>query len=418
MFLLSKLNEEIKRITKVWGHNTKVLVFTEAFWSIPMSWVLFYRPIFLNSIGLSDIEIGFVYTLLSFYSIILPFFGSFLADILGKKRAFMICDSTGWLLALATWFFAKNFIHVLIAITFEGIIYATAPIWETLLVEDTLPEFRISAYGSVSAFYIIGSLSVPIAGLLINAYGVEGGNRILFIIAFISLFLMFTLRWIFLEEGRRIKNSSNRIELEKKTERYKSAIKAIISNKNLLVVFLVSVLGGFYYTLGSVFVPLFLVDERGLYLSPGFASIVPLITSILSIFLLYLYISRIKNEHDYLIALFLAYSFSTLASLILIFAVKNALPIALIYAVLSSFYSSSSFSVSRTFLNNEIEKVGDDLRVNILSLVYTSTSMINIIAPTLLGYTYSVNPRITFLLVAMVMGFCSYLLLKLKTHKL
>jgi len=56
------LGETIRKATKVfrlWGRNTKVLVATEAFWGIPMSWVFFYRPIVvsLKAVGGITIEI-------------------------------------------------------------------------------------------------------------------------------------------------------------------------------------------------------------------------------------------------------------------------------------------------------------------------------------------------------------------------
>lgn len=400
---LSKTLSKFKEVISVWGHNSKVLALTEIFWSLPMSWVYFYRPIFLSNLGLTNVEIGLVFSTLSFYNVVLPFFGSILASKLGKKRAFMLCDSIGWTLALINWIISRNFIHIMIAISFEGLVWTTASVWEALLVEDTKPEFRASVYSFISLMYTIGSLTTPVAGMLIGLFGIDFGNRLLLSIALLSLIIMFVLRWVLLHEGKERLNNERGAKIHANLKEYKEAIQMIIQSRPLLIILITSMLGSVYYIATSDYLPLFLVDSKGLNLAASLASVIPLISSSVTLLLLLFYVPRLRSKEQYLFALTLGYASSMVSYFVLVAFTRSSLLVAFLFSVFNGFYSSVSFSVSRTFLNNEIDEINSDARISILSIVTILTNMANVLTPMLLGFLYSIDPRFPFFLVIIAM---------------
>jgi|YelNatPaOPRAMG01_1025707.scaffolds.fasta_scaffold05209_11 MFS family permease len=400
---IGKTLSKVKEVISTWGHNSKVLALTEIFWSLPMSWVYFYRPIFLRNLGLTNVEIGLIFSTLSFYNVVLPFFGSILASKLGKKRAFMLCDSVGWTLALINWIISKSFIHVMIAISFEGLIWTTASVWETLLVEDTKPEFRASVYSFVSLMYTIGSLATPVAGILIGLFGVDFGNRILLSIALLSLIIMFILRWTLLHEGKERLNNERGMKVHANLKEYEKAIQMILHSKPLLIILITSMLGSVYYIATSDYLPLFLVDEKGLNLTASLASVIPLLSSSITLLLLLFYVSKLRNKEQHLLALTIGYASGFVSYFLLVTFTRNSLFVAFLFSIFNGLYSSVSFSVSRTFLNNEIDEIDSDARISILSIVAISTNMANVLTPMLLGFLYSLDPRFPFFLVVIAM---------------
>ncbi|MBO3801081.1 MAG: MFS transporter [Thermoproteota archaeon] len=412
--VLNKTTGKIKEILDNWGYNSKVLALTEIFWSLPMSWIYFYRPIFLRNLGFTNIEISLVFSTLSFYNVILPFFGSILANKLGKKKAFMLCDSFGWTLALINWIISKSFIHVMIAISFEGFVWTTASVWETLLVEDTKPEFRTSVYSFVSLMYTIGSLTTPIAGMVIGMFGIDFGNRILLSVALFSLVTMFILRWTLLHEDKEHLNNERENKVHSNFKEYEKAIQTILYSKPLLIILVTSVLGSFYYIATSDYLPLFLIDEKGLNLTASLASIIPLFSSLVTLLLLLFYVPNLRNKEQHLLALTLGYISSVVSYLVLVVFARSSLVTALLFSVLNGFYSSVSFSVVRTFLNNEIDEVGSYTRISILSIVAISTNVANVFTPMLLGFLYSLNPKYPFILVVAAMLINLFLMKSLK----
>ncbi len=103
-----------------------------------MSWVFFYRTIFLSeSIGLTEVEIGLLFSFYNLLSIISPLAGGYLADRFGRKRVLMLFDSVGYLSSLAVWVFTQNIWYALAAYTLESLASVIFAVWECLQPEDT-----------------------------------------------------------------------------------------------------------------------------------------------------------------------------------------------------------------------------------------------------------------------------------------
>jgi len=385
-----------------WGRNAKVLIATEAFWSIPTSWVFFYRPIFLNQvIGLSEVQIGFLSTVLTFSTIISPLAGGYLADKFGRKRVFMLFDSFSWLSSLTVWVWTKNIWYALFAYVLEGLGSLVFSVWECMLVEDTAPEYRSSIYGTVSAIFNIGYLSTPIAGYIIGLYGVATGTRTLFVLTLASLIPMFASRQVLLKEtelGQQIMNEKSFAGLKG----YRESLSVIRKNRIISVLLFISVLGSFYYA-STTYLPLYLTHENGLGLSDELASLVPTATATSALIIASFVVPKLASRASYIKVLASGYGLGCLALLFLSLLPKGSLLSAMLSGVVLGIYTATAFSVSRTFLTNEIESTDTRARAKILSITITLSSLLGLPAPVLMGYLFSINPRIPFMVVSVAL---------------
>lgn len=387
---------------KRWGRNARTLVATEPFWSIPMSWVFFYRPIFLSeAVGLSEVEIGLLSTVLTIFSVLAPLGGGYLADRFGRKRVFMLFDSFGWLGSLAVWTVTQSLWYALAAYVLEGVAAVIYSVWECVLVEDTRPESRASIYGSISAIYNIGALTTPLAGYIIGVHGVDLGSRTLFTLAFASLVPMFVIRQIYLRETE----LGHKIMREKSFEGargYLTSLSIIKRNRVLVALLLTSIIGNLYYSVYT-YLPLYLIDERGLGLTEDLASLMPAASSISALVIALLVVPNLTRRNDYVKALSSGYALGCLAFVVLTYSPKGYLTSALLSGTLLGVYQATAFSVTRTFLTNEIEAVDARARAKILSITITLSSLLNLPSPTLAGYLFSLEPKIPFIILSIAL---------------
>ncbi|MGQ9515238.1 MAG: MFS transporter [Thermoproteota archaeon] len=154
--MIFKLDKRVIRIfdyMKLWGKNARVFVATEILFAIFMSWVELYRAIFMGSLGFDEFFIGFVLMLPLILQIFLPIIGGYLADLFGRKKVLMFFDSIGWIGSTAVWIIARDSIHVMVAALLQGLSTTIYGVWETLLVEDTEPQYRASIYSTIQTMY-------------------------------------------------------------------------------------------------------------------------------------------------------------------------------------------------------------------------------------------------------------------------
>ncbi|MCX8162349.1 MAG: MFS transporter [Candidatus Bathyarchaeota archaeon] len=396
-----------------WGRNAKVLVATEPFWSIPMSWIFFYRPIFLRgAVGLTEVEIGILSSIYTAIAAIFPILGGYIADRFGRKNTFMILDSLTWLSALTLWLLTRDIVYALIAYIVESFTPIVYPIWECLLVEDTEPRYRSGIYAYVSTAYTVGMMSTPIAGYIITIYGVDLGCRILFTLAIISLSSMYIVRWIYLREteiGYRLMKEKSLSSFRG----YREILKAITRERVLLALMLLSIINSAYYS-STLYIPLYLVDSRGVGLATGEASILPFFSSMISLPLLLVIVPRISSKSGYTKALSVGY-LSGLASTITLLTSKSIYGV-ITAGILLGLYSAIGYSVSRTFLTNEVESVDNRYRAKVLSVTTTLSSMINLATPATVGYIYSTHPKLFMIALSTIIFICLLISIALRIH--
>ncbi|MEM2428805.1 MAG: hypothetical protein QXD52_06130, partial [Candidatus Bathyarchaeia archaeon] len=188
----------------------------------------------------------------------------------------------------------------------------------------------------------------------------------------------------------------------------------VFKTRIIFLVFICSVLGGFYYTVSSTYSALYLTDSKGLGLSGGLASIVPASSSVVSILLLTTVLPRVKGENSLLKVLVFGYILAALSVTTLIVAPNGCLTLAVLAGVLGGFYILV-YPTIRTILVNRIDMVDEKAKAKILSLSTTSSALVNWLTPTLAGYAYAINPKIPFIVSAGILTVNAIIAFTIKT---
>jgi len=398
---------------KLWGRNAKVLVITELLFGIPMSWVFFYQIIFMRSLGVSEVFIGFTVMLSLVFHAFLPVLGGYLADKFGRKRSFMMFDSVGWVGSMVAWFLAREPWHMILAVVFQGLSTTTYGVWETLLVEDTETPYRVSIYSFIQLIYIFGGTLTPIAGALVSLYGVEQGCRYMFLIGIIAIVVMLGIRQIYLVESRigEALSSSGRGGTTG-SKGYMEVFKTIAGHRKLLILFVLSITGSLQYYLVSTYKPLYLSGLEGLALDESIVSVIPMASSIPSLIVLFFIVPKLKQAHIGR-ALLLSYVCSILGIITLITAPRGSLILAVLSAILDSARPIAVFSILRVFFVNTIDEVNPFARAKIMSLITMFSALVSWPGPLVGGYLYAASPALPFVLAAVFLVLSIGLMLRI-----
>jgi len=387
------------RNVKRWGRNAKVFVATEILFGVPMSWIVFYRVIFMKSLGLSEVLIGLLISMPYLFQMFLPMLGGHLADKFGRKRVLMVFDSMGWLGAMIMWYIARGPLLIVAAMLFEGLATTIIGVWETLLVEDTELSYRTGIYSYLQLIYIFAGLLTPVAGILISLYGLDQGCRYMFLIALMALVIIFVSYQMFLRESEigKMLSSPKSQDASVSESGYVETLRKIAKDKKLAIAFSLTIMGSIQYPLTNTYRPLYLSDSRALALDASIISVIPMASSIPSLIALSFVVPRLRHTRIREALLF-SYACGISGLVALMLAPRGNLTLAVLSAVLDSARYVAVTAILRVLLVNTIDETSPLARAKIMSLVTTFSALVTWPTPIVGGYLYAIRPALPFAL--------------------
>jgi len=402
--VMAALREKAARIftdARAWGRTAKVLVSTELL-NVPMSWIFFYRTIFMRNLGMDEVFIGYAVMLPTILQMLLPMLGGYLADRFGRKRVYLLFD-VGWIISMAVWFIATEPWHVILALFTQGLTTTTFGIWELLLIEDTEPQHRTGIYSLVQSNYIFRGLLTPVAGTLVFLYGLDQGCRYMFLATLATMTVAFATRLVYLRESE-IGKTLQSLDRDgpERPKGYAETSRMILKHRKLFILLVLSVLGDMTLPLITTYQPLYLSDPAALALDESIISVIPMASSIPSLVALSLIIPRLKQNHISK-ALLVGYVCGIFSSVILIAAPRGSLGLAILSSVLGSARSIAVFSILKAFLVNTIDEIDPYAKAKTMSLVTMYSALASWPAPVIGGYLYAANPTWPFILIILLL---------------
>jgi Na+/melibiose symporter-like transporter len=176
---------------------------------------------------------------------------------------------------------------------------------------------------------------------------------------------------------------------------YGYAIKLMLSNRPLMLIFGVYILNNFQMTMRGTYLSIYLVDA--LKLNDALISVFPAVSSVAMLILMFSAVPRFNAER-YERYMMLGFSISIAANIILIIApVGNILVV-----IISTILAAAGAIIANPYLEAAVANaIDDENRAKIFSILTVFILICISPAGIIGGWTYTVDPRLPFILVTL-----------------
>jgi MFS family permease len=182
--------------------NTRISVACEPLWGIPYVLFNFYLSLYMKELGVTDQQLGYLISLGYVAGIFLSLISGTITDRLGRKRTTFIFDFISWPVAVILYLISDSFLLFAMATLVNSFSRIVGVSWNMMVVEDADNEQRVAAFNLLNIINIATGIIIPLAGLLINAFGLITSERIFLIYAAISMSAMILIRNHFYKETK------------------------------------------------------------------------------------------------------------------------------------------------------------------------------------------------------------------------
>lgn len=376
--------------------NARGCLLFEPMFLVPYSMFLTYSSLYMLEQGLSEKQIGFLASLNLVLQIFSSLISGYLTDRLGRKKALLIFDLLSWTFATLLWMIAHDFWLFLLAAVFNSLQKVPNTAWYCLLVEETESEIRSLVFTVLQFISVASGLFAPLGGLLVHHASLVPAERIMYGIACVSMTLMFFLRNRATTEtdiGRRKMQENAGIRLSGVIRQYGSVIRSMATNTPLMLITSIYILFQFQLTMRNTYFSIYVV--RTLHFSEAFIAWFPAITSLVTLALMLVLTPRIHPKHAtrYMLAgLFVG----AIAQVLLLLSP----PESMLLIILSTIMTAAGGMVVYPFLEASVQNaIEDDNRAGVFSIISVVILVFVSPAGVIGGWTYSLDPRLPFVLI-------------------
>ncbi|UVI28556.1 MFS transporter [Paenibacillus spongiae] len=389
------------------GNSRGCLAF-EPLFLIPYSMYTTYATIYMVELGLNETAIGWIATIGLIVQVLSSFISGYLTDRMGRKYALLYFDLLSWSVATLLWMVTQNVWLFVIAAIVNGFQRIPHTAFYCLLVEDTEPSVRTYVFTLLQFIGVVGGLFAPLGGLLVHHFSLVPGVRMMYGLAFVCMTLQFIGRHMTTREtdiGKRKMRESRELGLKESLNEYMNAIKNVLTNRPLLLIFGVYMLFNFQMTMKGTYLSLYLADY--LHIDSDLISLFPAVSSVVMLLTMWLIMPRIP-ERLVQSAMNGGFVLSVISTVMLVVIPAENL----LWVGISTIMAAVGMMISSPYLEAQVANaIDDNQRAKIFSIL--SVLVILCISPAGIigGWTYQIDPRIPFLLVAAAFGLSIVLLL-------
>lgn len=277
--------------------NPRACVYTEPMWGLSMNLCLPYASVYMLALGMNDVEVGIVSSVYMFSQMVFAFLSGAIVDKLGRRKSTAIFDFLSWSLPCLIWAFSQGFWFFVVAALLNGMMKIPTVSWDCLLIEDAPKDKITQIYSWVIISANLSALFAPISSVLVARLTLAPAIRILYINAFVIMTAKILILYRFSTEtaaGRVRLEESRNLSWTQMLSGYKSAFRKIVSSRGTLFAIGISIIVEITGMLGTTFWQI--IASRRIGVPDTLLPIFPMARSILSIFLFFTVISRIRQS--------------------------------------------------------------------------------------------------------------------------
>lgn len=365
----------------------------EPMWAIFGGMIFFYAPLYMKSLGVSEVQMGFINSFGAVCGVITAFLAGPITDRLGRRRTTLIFDFIAWSLTMAIWAVSQNFWFFLVAAFTNAFFRIPNTSWTCLAIEDTPVQKRAVFFSLISIINLGSGVFALLNGMLIGHIGITKAMRIVYGLGCISMSLMFLGRNHITEEtaiGKKLIAHHSNISFKEKKDDYILAMKYLVSNRLTLVSFIIVLLTNFQASF-SFFMVVYLKDV--IQMSASVVSAIPGISAVINLFIYFVFIPKLmkKDEtHNLTFGLILM----VLGSATFLLVRPGMYWMLLLSTTFTAIGNMVASTFRETLWNNVI---GEGERAKIFSACQGVISIIGIPSGAIAGIMYKANPMVPFM---------------------
>jgi MFS family permease len=332
----------------------------EPLWAVFGGMITFYQPLYMKALGVSEVNMGLLNSLLAILMVITSFIAGPITDRMGRKRTSLVFDIITWTAAMLIWAVSQNFWFFFAAVVFNSFGKITYTSWTCLAIEDTPEDKRVQFFGLLMIINLGSGIFTPITGFFINKFGVVPAMRGIYIFGCISMTTMFFIRNYMVEEtrvGKELMKLHSSISLKEKYRDYVNAIKYMFTNSLTLIVLLIMILTNFQLSF-QFFNAVYLKDT--LKLSAAMTSLYPGISAIVNLIVYFVFIPKLMKKASSN-GLILGLALLTLGS-VLFLVVKPGAYIVFLISIILTASGNILMNIFRDTLWNNVIGEGKELK--------------------------------------------------------
>jgi DHA1 family tetracycline resistance protein-like MFS transporter len=278
--------------------NARGAVLTEPLWGIPYNLYAPYVSIYMLAFGLTDSQIGLIVSIGLVGQILFSLLSGVITDKLGRKRTTLIFDILSWSVPTFIWAIAQNFTYFVVAAIINSLWRITHNSWSCVLVEDTDPDLLVDIYAWI---YIAGQLAVffaPLAGVLINQFGLVPTMRGLYLFACVMMTAKFLIMNAMVTETRQgmIRMQETRGQsLWSMLGEYRGVLRQILATPQTLYTLGIMLVMSIANTVSGAFWSILVTVK--LRIPPEHIALYPFARSVVMLLFFFIVIPRVRSMH-------------------------------------------------------------------------------------------------------------------------
>lgn len=399
--------------------NARTCILVEPLWGISYNLFVPYASLYMLALGVDEKRIGLIAALGMGLQTFWSLAGGWITDRFGRRRTSLVFDTLSWSLPTLLWTFAGGFSWFFAAAVLNSLVRVVHISWSCLFIEDAAPDSRVSLYAWIAVAGTLSGFFAPIAGFLVNRYGLVSATRGLYFFAFLMMTAMFWIRNAFTKEtaiGLVKMEEARTRRLADSFGEYGKALRALVGSRAAVVALILAVLSNIHLLVRNNF--LSVVLTKGIGLSAGMIAAFPPLASAVTLAAYFFLIPRVKNIRR---ALMLSLGANVVGNL-LIYAAPAAASGGSLGAVVAVTAGTFAVALGTGVAGPVVDavlanSVDDATRATALSLVYTVIYGVSAPFGWISGEVAAAGPRLPALLAAATMAAAAALALAVDRQK-
>jgi len=379
--------------------NTRAILVTEPFWSVPYNLVQTYASVYMLALGCTPQQVGLVGSAALAAQLVFSLVGGWITDRLGRRRTTLVFDTISWSGAMLLWAFARGFPWFLAAAAVNSAVRIVMTSWTCLAIEDTAVDQRVHFFTWISIAGVLAGFVAPLSGVLVGRFGLVPAMRGLYLFGFAAMTAMFIVRNRMLVETRmgiqRMRESRTE-HPRRELGAHLSASSDALRHPLFAIAAATSILASILSIVRTTFQSILLT--RGLSFPEASIAVFPLVNAAVMLAALVLLVPALARRGT---AVALAAGFGCMAASAVLLAAspRQSWPLALASTALGGVGSAVLFPVVDSFLANAVP---DHSRAKVMAVFYVVMFAVPSPFSWIGGLLSAVSPRLALALVPAV----------------